>query len=273
MNCPGVSVISACYNHGRFVREMIDSVLNQTFQEFEIIIVNDGSTDNTKDILDSIRHEKLRIIHTDHKGPSHARNVAIREANSPFIFNLDSDDKIAVDLLEKGYGILLDNPKAGIVYTEVRYFGSRAGKMNLGTYSLERMLTSNRIVSAAFFRREDWDKTGGYSESYVFGLEDWDFWLSIIELGREVIKIPDSFLYYRVYSDPRVSRSGRINSDRKRALESILLVYKSHDSLYSRFPGISDRFSRLEAESNSVLKRTIKNMLFPLKHRLACLIS
>jgi glycosyltransferase involved in cell wall biosynthesis len=106
---PKISVISACYNHGKYIHEMINSVLNQTFHDFEIIVVNDGSTDDTGNILDSIQNEKIRIIHSEHKGPSHARNLAINNAKSSIIFNLDADDRIAEDLLEKGFKVFQEN--------------------------------------------------------------------------------------------------------------------------------------------------------------------
>lgn len=272
MPTPKISIISACYNHGKYIHEMIDSVLNQTFQDFEIIIVNDGSTDNTKEILDKIQHEKIRIIHSEHRGPSHARNLAISNAKADVIFNLDADDKISGDLLEKGFDVLLKSNNVGIVYTECKYFGARSGKFRVGSYSLERMLVSNRIVSAAFLRKSDWEKCGGYSEVFAYGLEDWDLWLSIIEQGREVVKIPDSCFYYRIYPKPCESRSGKRNSDRSKALNSVLLVYKRHYKLYSGYPTIMERFLQYEIEKNSALKKRIRNMIFPLRYKFACLV-
>lgn len=252
---------------------MIDSVLNQTFQDFEIIIVNDGSSDNTKKILDKIQHDKIRIFHSEHKGPSHARNLAIRNARSSIIFNLDADDRIAEDLLQKGFDVLMLNNNAGIVYTECRFFGARSGIMKLGSYNLEKILVSNRIVSAAFFRKDDWEKCGGYSEQFTFGLEDWDLWLSIIELGRDIIKIPDSCFFYRIYPNPSASRSGKRNSDRSKALDAVLLIYNRHTMLYSGYPSIAKRARQYEKENDSVLIKKIKNLVFPVRYKIACLVN
>lgn len=252
---------------------MIDSVLNQTFQDFEIVIVNDGSTDDTKEILDRIQHDKIRVIHSEHKGPSHARNMAISSAEADIIFNLDADDKIANDLLQKGFNVIQMNHDAGIVYTECRYFGARKGIMKNGQYSLEKMLVSNRIVSAAFFQKSDWEKCGGFSEEFKYGLEDWDLWLSIIESGKKVVKIPDSCFYYRIYPKPCESRSGKRNSDRSKALNSVLSIYKRHHRLYSGYPAIMDRFHRYEIEKDSSFKKRIRNLIFPLRYRLACLVN
>lgn len=252
---------------------MINSVLNQTFHDFEIIVVNDGSTDDTGNILDSIQNEKIRIIHSEHKGPSHARNLAINNAKSSIIFNLDADDRIAEDLLEKGFKVFQENENAGIVYTECIFFGARSGKMKVGPYSLERMLVSNRIVSAAFFRKEDWGKCGGYSEEFVYGLEDWDLWLNIIELERDIVKIPDSYFYYRVHPIASESRSGKRNSDRTKSINAALLVYNRHKHLYLRYPESGSRMLQYEKENHSRLRKKIKNMVFPLRYKLACLVN
>ena len=272
---PEISVITACHNHGRYIEEMIFSVLVQSFTDFEMIIVNDGSTDNTKEILDKISDEKVRIFHTDNKGPSHARNIAIKSAKAPLILNLDADDKIAPDLLEKGLNILIKNPDAGIVYSDCRYFGARTGWMNTGNFNLRRMLTENQIISAAFFRKKDWEITGGYCERFIYGLEDWDLWLSIIELGRDVIKIPDSLVYYRTYKNITESRSGRRNSDRMMSEFSNALILDRHRELYERFPDVYRKHSKkttgIEKEIFPV--RLLKNINFILKQKIRFFIQ
>ena len=106
---PKISIITACFNHGRYIGEMLQSVYYQTFQEFEVIIVNDGSTDNTSEILSSVTNGKVTVINTKNNGPALARNIAISHAKAPVIMNLDADDKIASDLLEKAYKIFTEN--------------------------------------------------------------------------------------------------------------------------------------------------------------------
>lgn len=236
---PKISVITACFNHGKYIHEMIDSVLNQTFQDFEIIIVNDGSTDDTQVILQKIRHDKIQIIHTEHRGPSHARNTAIANARAQIIFNLDADDKIASDLFEKAYNVFSNRSNIGIVYTNCEYFGSKSGKMDIEDYSFEGMLFGNKIVSAAFFTKYDWKVTGGYSEGFVYGLEDWDLWLKIIKQGREIIKISDSYFYYRSYENPYSSRSGIRKASKLKMLYSLARIMYGHKMLYVLSPFIS----------------------------------
>jgi glycosyltransferase involved in cell wall biosynthesis len=261
---PKISVITACYNHGRFINDMIESVMNQTLSDYELIIVNDGSTDDTKDILKKIIHEKIKIFHTENQGPACARNTAIKYARASIIMNLDADDKIAPDLLVKAYSVFCNGPNVGIVHCEARFFGARSGRFDIADYTLEAMLYENRIISQAFFRKEDWESVGGYSDELIYGMEDWDFWLSLIEQGREVVKIPEELVYYRTYSNLADCRSGRRKADRMKALESKVIIFRRHKKLISSYPGALKHYSKLENkfknENNMV--RSIKNSLY-----------
>lgn len=261
---PKISVISACYNHGKFVNEMLDSVLRQTFRDFEVIIVNDGSTDNTAEVLDRIKLKNVRIIHSSNQGPSAARNLAIKNARAPVIMNLDADDKIAPDLLEKAYDIFCSDPEAGIVYSDAECFGAKSGKYEIGEYSVENMLYDNRIISQAFFKKSDWEKVGGYSSDFIYNLEDWDFWLLLIESGGKVYKIPESLVYYRIYRNPYKSRSGRMKKDRMKTYESLLLIFHRHKALISNYPVAMKRFAEIEEKLNGeyFLLRLLKNLYF-----------
>jgi glycosyltransferase involved in cell wall biosynthesis len=261
---PKISVISACYNQGRYAIEMIESVEAQTFRDFEIVIVNDGSTDDTREILGNIKNSKVRVIHTDNRGPAAARNTAIESAQAGIIMNLDADDKIAPDLLEKADRVFHSNPKAGIVYCDAECFGTRSGRFEIGDYSRESMLLDNRITSLAFFRKEDWQLAGGYSTEFRYGLEDWDFWLKIIEMGRDVVFIPDTRVFYRTYPYYSESRSGRRKSDRQKMLESQVLIFKRHHDLISSSPEAFAFYSAIEKKfiNENRLIRYVKNKLY-----------
>ncbi len=196
---PKVSVVIPCYNQGKYLDETVESVLNQIYQDFEIIIVDDGSTEDfTKKLLHNYQKPKTRVIHTDNQGLASARNRGIKEAKGEYILPLDSDDKIGKEYLEEAVKILAEYPDIGIVYCEAVHFGSKDGILVLPKYSLETLLIGNIIFASAFFRKEHWEKVGGYNINMVYGWEDWDFWLSLIELGLKVYRIPKILFYYRI---------------------------------------------------------------------------
>ena len=196
---PKVSIVIPCYNQGKYLDEAVESVLDQTYQDFEIIVVNDGSTEDfTKKLLENYKKPKTRVIHTDNQGLASARNRGIEEAKGEYILPLDSDDKIGKEYLEEAVKILDEYPDIGIVYCEAIYFGSKNGILVLPKYSLETLLIGNIIFASAFYRKEHWEKVGGYNINMVYGWEDWDFWLSLIEIGLKVYRIPKILFYYRI---------------------------------------------------------------------------
>ena len=200
------SVVIPCYNQGSFIKEAVDSVLAQTFQDFEIIIVNDGSTDETTNwILSNFHVPKTTIIHTENKGVSSARNTAIKAAKGKYILPLDADDKIAPTYLEKALNVLEKNNNINIVYCDAEYFGNKTGKLCLSPYSLKQILNDNCIFVSAVFRKSDWEKAGGYNTNMYISIEDWDFWLSLIKSGANVYKIPETLFFYRKQPASRTS--------------------------------------------------------------------
>lgn len=196
---PKVSVIIPCYNQGAYLQEAVDSVLAQTFQDFEILVVDDGSTDEeTVKLLQKYTKPKTRVIHTENQGLSAARNNGIREAKGAYILPLDADDKIAPGYLEDAVRILDRHPEIGIVYCEAAYFGIRNGRWSLPDYSPDQMLLQNVIFCSALFRRSHWEKVGGFNVNMVYGWEDWDFWLALIHVGVKVYRIPKVHFFYRI---------------------------------------------------------------------------
>jgi glycosyltransferase involved in cell wall biosynthesis len=196
---PKVSVIIPCFNQGTYLDEAVASVLVQTFQDFEILVVDDGSTEaETVNMLQGYARPKSRVIHTDNQGLSMARNNGIREAIGDYILPLDADDKIGPGYLEDAVRILDRHPEIGIVYCEASYFGVKGEHWDLPEYSLEKILNHNVIFCTSFFRKEDWTAVGGYNVNMVYGWEDWDFWLSLIHRGRKVYRIPRVHFFYRL---------------------------------------------------------------------------
>lgn len=226
---PKVSVIIPCYNQGQYLDEAVKSVLNQTFQDFEIIIINDGSTDEiTNQILQNYNKPKTRVICTINQGLASARNVGIKAAQGEYILPLDADDKIGTTYLEKAVNVLDANPRIGIVYCYAEFFGLKRGKWRLPPYKFPDILLHNMIFCSAFFRKSDWEEVGGYKPIMKYGWEDHEFWLSLIESKKEVYQIPETLFYYRKKRNSMIT-----GLTEERQLYLFEQLYYNHLDLYS----------------------------------------
>jgi len=224
-----VSVIIPCYNQGSTLDETVASVLQQTYDDFEIIIINDGSTDQeTNTLLAEYDKPRTRVITTSNQGLAAARNNGISAATGTYILPLDADDTIAPEYMEKAVPFLDNNPDIGIVYSRARFFGAEEHEWPLPEFTIENMLFDNIIFCSAFFRRQDWESVGGYDQGMIYGWEDYEFWLSLIEKGRQVFRIPEILFHYRVASDSMV----RTKSPEQR-LEMFARIYRRHQQFFS----------------------------------------
>lgn len=230
---PKVSVIIPCYNLGEYIDEAVESVINQTYQDVEIIIINDGSTDElTNRLLSGYTKPKTRVLTIPHQGLAAARNAGIKESQGEYILPLDADDKIGRRYVEEAVKILDSNTGVGIVYCDAVFFGEKTGRWELKEYSLQQELIENQIFCSAFFIKRDWEIAGGYNTNMIYGYEDWDFWLSLIEMGRKVHKLPDVYFFYRIREDSMIQKT---DDEKQRFL--LRQIYLNHLSLYSReFP-------------------------------------
>ena len=251
---PKVSVIIPCYNQGAFIKEAVDSVLAQTFQDFEIIIVNDGSSDaKTNEFLSNFTAPKTTVLSlAENQGPSVARNVAIKAAKGKYILPLDADDKIAPTYLEKAFNVLEQNISVGIVYCKANLFGIQTGEWDLKPYSLKEILNGNCIFVSACFRKSDWEHVGGFNNNMIHSLEDWDFWLSLIEKGIEVYQIPETLFFYRKHF---VSRTVNASGADKSSKCQIIL---NHLPLYIRNVGLLKKRMLLTFFDKKVRKKVKK---------------
>ncbi len=231
---PTVSVVIPCFNQGQFIDEAVDSVLAQSFSDFEIIVVNDGSTDElTNKLLDNYCKEKTQVIVTPNMGLAEARNTGITAAGGKYILPLDADDRIDATYLEKAVAILDNDPETGIVYCNARLFGAVETEWLLPEYSLEGMLLDNVIFCAAFFRKDDWLAVGGYDPGMIYGWEDYEFWLGLIERGRKVVRLKDILFSYRVASDSMVR-----SKEKWQKVAMFGRIYQRHQRLFSENIGV-----------------------------------
>lgn len=226
-----VSIIIPCYNQGKFLSDTINSVLYQTYTRWECIIINDGSTDNTNDIAQKFTKldNRIKLFYQPNNGLAAARNYGISLSTGKYILPLDSDDLINPGYINKAVTIMEQYPNVEIIYSDAELFGIKKGKWNLPEYSVEMMLGQNCIFCSAIFRRETFYKTSGYRENLKYGFQDWDLWLSIIELGGDVCKIHETLFYYRQRSNTM------INSKTNQQFEHLRrTIWENHKYLYSK---------------------------------------
>ncbi|MDD2494974.1 MAG: glycosyltransferase family A protein [Tissierellia bacterium] len=227
-----ISVIVPCYNQSRYIKQTISSLLSQTYHNWECLIIDDGSTDKTKEIVQILckKDNRLNYIYQENQGVSVARNNAIKKSIGDYILCLDGDDCISDNFLEEMVKVLDEKSYIKVVTSTVKLFGKRNKILYLPEYSLEALMGRNLFVMTSMFRREDFDKCGGFNDNMRKGLEDWDFWLSILENGGEVQKVEDVTFYYRI---KKRSRNKDITSESYDVLRRN--IYENHKELYSKY--------------------------------------
>ena len=136
-------------------------------------------------------------------GVSSARNTAVKNSSGDYILPLDADDKIEETYLEKALTILVNNDNIKIVYCDIKLFGSKKGIKILPDFNSNLFYTQNIIHVSGLFRKDDFEKVGGYDEKMRDGLEDWEFWISLLKTGGLVFKINEPLLLYRQHEGSR----------------------------------------------------------------------
>ncbi|TMV50800.1 glycosyltransferase [Paenibacillus mesophilus] len=228
-----VSVIMPCFNDGAYIEEAVASVYAQTYKNIELIIIDDGSDDeNTLNVLNKIKNSNTKFLRTNRLRPAGARNAGIEQATGKYILPLDSDDIIEKNYVEKAVEILEGNQEVGVVYCYADLFGEKSGRWDLPNYSLEKMLLDNVVFVTALFHKEDWEKVGGFNTNMKHGMEDYDFWLSVMELGREIYQIPEVLFHYRIKP---TSRTTEFLTNVQIVRETYFDIYKNHPALYEKY--------------------------------------
>ena len=227
---PLVSVIMPCFNDGQFIGEAVESLRKQTYPDIELVIVDDGSDDGvTGEIIQQLPFPKKKLLHTHHIGPAAARNRGIEAACGDLILPLDADDLIEPTYVEKAAEMMRLHPEAGIVYCHADLFGEAEGPWELPDYNLRSELLDNVIFVTAMFRKADWKAVGGFCEDFRAGMEDYDFWLSLLGMGREVFQLPEVLFHYRIKPASRTTRFQHSYAD---VQDTYVKLYQRHREFF-----------------------------------------
>lgn len=222
MNKPIVSIIIPCYNYAHLLGETLKNVQQQTFSEWECIVIDDGSTDNTAEVIKQISDPRISYVRQNNSGPSVARNNGIKKAQGDFIQFLDADDLLETQKLETQVNILRSDKEVGIVYSGVMYFKDSAPEKLYTSFSLDntpswmkdisgsgdaivlQLLKANiMVISSPLIRKNIFEKCGSFDESLKYN-EDWDLWLRYAMAGikfrfdnsentKALIRVHDSY--------------------------------------------------------------------------------
>lgn len=206
----GVCVVITNYNYGRYVDGAIESVLKQTRPADEIVIVDDGSTDDSQSIISRYADHDVFVMLQDNRGVAAARNAGIAATDCPFIVCLDADDELHPEYIESLIPAIRDNPQYGIVYSGLELFNDDGRVMHtdwppefsFAHQSSVNVPPANCVPSAAMFRREMWRRAGGVVRQGKTPAEDVEFWTRGLSYGFEAKKVADKRLFrYRLHGD------------------------------------------------------------------------
>jgi glycosyltransferase involved in cell wall biosynthesis len=211
---PAVSIVVPCFNGGRFIDGLVASLARQTFRDFEVVIVDDGSTDDeTPRKLAGVR-DRARVIHQENRGPSAARNAGARSARADILFMLDCDDSVDPDFLAETVPLLRTaSAEFGMVVTHLRLVGAETGTVSR-YFNRFDLLFTNTLSSGLLLRKQAWRAVGGYDETMRDGYEDWDFSLRLASAGYRAIEVAKPLYIYHIASEAGSSRSSGVDSKR-----------------------------------------------------------
>jgi glycosyltransferase involved in cell wall biosynthesis len=222
-----VSVIVPCYNQGKFLSETLESVINQTYKNWECVIINDGSTDNTEEVAQEwIKKDKrFNYIFISNSGVSNARNIGIQNCNGFYILPLDGDDKLSENYIQEMVSNLDNNTT--LVYGNVKSFGVNVDSWIPNEYDFNDLIFGNMIHCSGMFRIADFKRINGYDVNMKEGYEDWEFWINLLKYNRKAKKVDSAYLFYRSHL---VSRMREITLQKRYNL--IAYIFHKHYNLY-----------------------------------------
>ncbi len=224
-----ISVIIPTFNSSKYISRAIGSVISQTYRPFEVIVIDDGSTDATNSVLGGyIRSGGIKYFYQENKGPGAARNLGIKNSSGEFVAFLDADDVWLPEKLEKQMN-LFENPAVGLIYSDMEFFGDkfpfkRYSEMAKRFYRgrvFGKLLLRNFIpVSSVIVRRSVIERYGLFTEEkQSYAIEDYEMWLRIAR-ATEVDFILDPLVKYRVHEC-------QISKDHEDTYRKLVYLYKN----------------------------------------------
>ncbi len=231
-----VSIIVPCYKQAHFLKDSLQSVLDQTYKHWECIIVNDGSPDNTAIVAARWcqADNRFKYVAKPNGGLSSARNAGIAISNGIYILPLDADDVLHPEYLQRVVPELQQHPDVAIVSCYTKFFNKKPENSIFQLKPIGDNVTSllfvNQLVATSLYRKTCWDQVGGYDESMTKGFEDWDFWINCTKQEWLYKIIPEYLFYYRKAKHSMLTSTIKNHSE-----EVKRYLFVKHKELYIQF--------------------------------------
>ncbi|MCF3646977.1 glycosyltransferase family 2 protein [Planktothrix agardhii] len=219
-----ISVVIPVYNGAKTIQQTINSVLNQTFKDWELIIIDDGSQDSTVKIIREIEDSRIRIFSYDNGGLSLSRNRGIHHAQGEYITFLDADDLWTSDKLEAQFQALEEHPEAAVAYSWTDYIDQSSQFLHSGRHITingnvyQHLLVNNFLENGSnpLIRKQALNQVGGFDSS-INSVADWDMWVRLAAL-YQFVAVPLPQILYRVSTR---SMSSQIKNQERECLKVI----------------------------------------------------
>jgi len=224
---PLVTVVVPYFNKADTIDDTIDSLRAQTFRDFELLIINDGSdkSGSVEKLAElDLSGMTVEIIHQPNRGTSATRNAGIKKAKGKYVVCLDSDDVIGPTFIEKCTVLMEGDPAAALVTTDRDDFGVQDTRTRYIDYDPQELYVNNMVITAAEFRKDAWNVSGGYKDR--IGYEDWEFWINLGENGYWGKHIPEILFHYRIAMQSRFVDDKDVHWNNLKAIRELHPKYK-----------------------------------------------
>jgi len=260
---PLVSIVIPTFNYGRFLSESVESALSQTYSPIEVIVMDDGSTDNTPEVAASFG-TRIRYIRGPQRGVYSTRQASLEHVQGSYFLNLDADNLLHPEFVTKTLALLQQaaDEHCVFVYSQRRYFGDGKGDSHFPPYDLTLLKRRNYIDMGSLLRT-DVVRRFGFDPTFNAGYGDYDFFLTLAEHGFKGVLLNEPLLYYRVHN---ASITHSVNKT-YRQVEIVKRLLRKHHSFFST----EERAHALRAARERVLLAIVNNRVpgRPLTQRLS----
>jgi len=226
---PEVAIVIPCYRYGNLLADAVASAVAQTWPNLHIVIVDDGSPDDTAAIAEQLiaryPQRRIELLRQPNQGLAAARNAGVRATQSAFVLPLDADDQLAPDAVERLLAAL-EQRGADVATPNGRTFGDECRPLVTLPVTRRRLIANNCLVYASLYRRALFDAIGGY-RPIALGYEDWDFWLGALERDAVFAHCDDELFRYRKHGSTMLAHSD------DRAMQRFAAIQANHPKLFA----------------------------------------